>query len=289
MPQGIPALGFFLEYLLLPILALLCAVGLVLINQKKGLLTVRQLLLVVLLFGLPMALAGLAGLIDLAFVPWYYLCWQAGFLALGIFYVRRLDHLLAEDQRTQPLFVHLLTGFILLLGGYLFSLLFNFFSALNYGLWAATCLLPFYVPLLFVRAFEALLGIPNEIRKIWYYPRHAAEVMLEDADPYRLMILAVELQKRPGSGEPPVKVKARTPQDLPFGVWFQKFVDDYNYKFPDAPIQTANDNEEEYGWLFYYVRPSLFSLRHYIDADLSIAHNKLTERHLIVAKRVETH
>ena len=289
MPQGIPTLGFFLEYVLLPLLALLCAVGLVLVNQKKGLLTVRQLLLVVLLFGLPMALAGLAGLIDLAFMPWYYLGWQAGFLALGIFYVRQLDHLLGEDRRTQPLFVHLLTGLILLLGGYLFSLLFNYLSALNYGLWAATCLLPFYVPLLFVWAFEALLGIPNEIRKIWYYPRHAAEVMLEDADPYRLMILAVELQKRPGSGEPPVKVKARTPQDLPFGVWFQKFVDDYNYKFPDAPIQTVNDSEEEYGWLFYYVKPSLFSLRHYIDADLSIAHNKLTQRHLIVAKRVETH
>lgn len=289
MPQGIPTLGFFLDYLLLPILALLCAVALAFINHKKRLLTVRQLLLLVLVFGLLMALAGLAGLIALAFMPWYYLGWQAGFLALGIFYARQLDHLLAQDRRTQPLFVHLLTGLILLLGGYLFSLLFNYLSPLNYGLWAATCLLPFYLPLLFVRAFEALIGIPNEIRKIWYYPRHAAEVMLEDADPYRLMILAVELQKRPGSGEPPVKVKARTPQDLPFGVWFQKFVDDYNYKFPDAPIQTANDNEEEYGWLFYYVKPSLFSLRRYIDADLSIAHNKLTERHLIVAKRVETH
>lgn len=289
MPQGIPTLGFFLEYLLLPLLALLCAVGLFLINKKMGLLTGRQLLLLVLLFGLPMALAGLAGLIDLAFMPWYYLGWQAGFLALGILYVRQLDHLLREDRRTESAFVHLLTSLILLVGAYLFSLLFNYLSALNYGLWAATCLLPFYLPLLFVRAFEALLGIPNEIRKVWYYPRHAAEVMLEDADPYRLKILAVELHKRPGSGEPPVRVKARAPEDLPFGVWFQRFVDDYNYKFPDQPIRTADDNENEYGWLFYYVKPSLFSLRRYIDADLSIAHNKLTQRHLIVAKRVETH
>jgi hypothetical protein len=179
-----------------------------------------------------------------------------------------------------------LTGVILLLGSYLFSLLFNCFSTLHYGLWAATCVLPFYVPLLFVRAFEALVGIPNEIRKIWHYPRHAAEVVLDDVDPYRLMILAVELHKRPGSGEPPVKVKARTPSDLPFGVWFQKFIDDYNYKFPNEPIQTTNASEEEYGWLFYHVKPSLFSLRRYIDTDLSIARNKLTERDLIVAKRV---
>ncbi len=289
MLRGIPTLGFFLEYLLLPILALLWAVGLVVINRKKSLLSNKQLLLLVLVFGLPMALAGLVGRIYLIFMPWYYLVLQAGSLGLGVFYVRELDHLLREDRHRQPLFGHLLTGVILLLGGFLFSLLFNFFSSLRYGLWAATCLLPFYLPLLFVQAFEALVVIPNEIRKIWYYPRHADEVVLDDVDPYRLMILAVELQKNPGSGEPPVKVKARTPADLPFGVWFQKFIDDYNYKFPNEPIQTANASEEEYGWLFYYVKPSLFGLRRYIDADLSIANNKLTERCLIVAKRVEGH
>lgn len=287
MPQGIPTLGFFLEYLLLPILALLWAVGLVIINRKKGLLPVRQLLLVGLLFWLPMVLAGLMGLIGLAFMPWYYVGLQVGFLGLGILYVRQLDHLLRYDRHKQPLFVHLLTGVILLLGAYLFSLLFNRVGSLHYGLWAATCLLPFYLPLLFVQAFESLVVIPNEIRKVWHYPRHAAEVVLDDVDPYRLMILAVELQKRPGRGEPAVKVKARTPENLPFGVWFQKFIDDYNYKFPNEPIQTANASEEEYGWLFYYVKPSLFSLRRYIDADLSIAGNKLTERCLIVAKRVE--
>ncbi|MGI4743364.1 MAG: TssN family type VI secretion system protein [Janthinobacterium lividum] len=289
MLRGIPTLGFFLEYLLLPILALLWAVGLVVINRKKGLLSNKQLLLLVLIFGLPMALAGLVGRIYLIFMPWYYLVLQAGFLGLGIFYVRELDHLLREDRHRQPLFGHLLTGVIMLLGGYLFSLLFNFFSSLHYGLWAATCVLPFYLPLLFVQAFEALVVIPSEIRKIWHYPRHAAEVVLDDVDPYRLMILAVELQKSPGSGEPPVKVKARTPADLPFGVWFQKFIDDYNYKFPNEPIQTMNASEEEYGWLFYYVKPSLFGLRRYIDADQSIANNKLTERCLIVAKRVEGH
>lgn len=289
MPRGILTLGLFLEYLLLPLLALLLAVGLVFINQKKGLLSVRQLLLIGLLFGLPMVLAGLAGLLGLAFMPWGYLGLQVGSLVLGIFYVRQLDYLLRENRHRQPLFGHLLTGVILLLGGYLFSLLFNRCSlgSLHYGLWAATCVLPFYLPLLFVQAFEALVVIPNEIRKIWRYPRHASEVVLDDVDHYRLMILAVELQKRPGRGEPPVKVKARTPENLPFGVWFQKFIDDYNYKFPNEPIQTANASEEEYGWLFYYVKPSLFSLRRYIDADLSIAGNKLTERCLIVAKRVE--
>ncbi|RYY18688.1 MAG: hypothetical protein EOO36_07575 [Cytophagaceae bacterium] len=286
MPKGITG-SFFLEYLLLPILALLWAVGLVFINQKKRLLSGRQLLVLGLVFGLPMGLAGLFGLIDLAFMPWCYVALQVVALVMGIYYLREMDRLLGLDRRRQPLFVHLLTGVILLLGGYFFSLIFNALSTLHYGLWAATCVLPFYLPLLFARAFETLLLIPNQIRKVWHYPRHAPEVVLDDVDPYRLMILAVQLQKSPGSGEPPVKVKARTPQDLPFGVWFQKFIDDYNYKFPNEPIQTTNDHDVEYGWLFYAVKRSPVRLRRYIDADLSIAANKLTERSLVVAKRVE--
>lgn len=286
MSQGIPV-GFFLKYLLLPVLALIWTIGLVVINHKKRLLSVRQLLVLVLLFVLPMLLAGLFGLIDLAFMPWYYVGLQLVFLFLGILYVHELDQLLGEDRRGHPYFVHLLTGAILLWGSWLFSLLFNVFSTLHYGMWAVTCLLPFYIPLLFMQAFEALLAIPNEIRKVWHYPRNAHEVVLEEVDPYHLMILAVELHKRPGSGEPPVKIKARTPQDLPFGVWFQKFIDDYNFTFPHEPIQTTNANEVEYGWLFYCVKPSPFRLRRYIDTDLTIAGNKLNERSLVVAKRVE--
>ena len=286
MLKGITG-SIFLEYLLLPLLALLVVLGLVFINQKKRLLSVRQLLVLVLVFGLPLVLAGLFGLNDLAFMPWGYVALQVGALVLGIYYLREIDRLLGDDRRHQPLFTHLLTGLILLLGGYFFSLIFNALSTLHYGLWAATCVLPFYLPLLFARAFETLILIPNQIRKVWHYPRHAAEVVFDEVDPYRLMILTVQLQKSPGSGEQPVKVKARTPQDLPFGVWFQKFIDDYNYKFPNEPIQTTNADDAEYGWLFYAVKLSPVRLRRFIDADLSIAANKLTERSLVVAKRVE--
>lgn len=282
------SINFFLEYLLLPILILLVALGLFIVKQKKDLLAIRPLLLLLLVFGLPMMLAGFFGFIDLAFMPWYYLALQAIFLVLGMFYVRELDRLLGPDRREQPIFVHLLTALILLTGDYIFSLIFNLAGTMHYGLWAATCVLPFYVPVLFVRTFEALIAIPNKIEKVWYYPRHAAEVILDNADHYRLMILAVELYKNAGSSEPPIRVKARTPQDLPFGMWFQKFIDDYNYKFPHEPIQTANEEEVEYGWLFYYLKPSPFKLRRYIDTDLSIEDNNLTEHCLIVAKRVST-
>ncbi|OUJ74796.1 TssN family type VI secretion system protein [Hymenobacter crusticola] len=286
MPKTLPD-HFFLHYLLLPILALVVLVALVAINQKKGLLSGRQVVVMVLVFALPMALAGLFGLIYLWFIPWYYVLMQAIFFGIGVLYLRQLDKVLGEDRRTELPFTYLLTSLILLLGGYCFSLIFNLFSSLPYGLWAATCVLPFVVPLLFFQTFEALVAIPNEIRKVWHYPRPAPEVVLDDIDHFHLMILEVELRKRPGITEAPVKVKARAAQELPFGVWFQKFIDDYNYKFPHDPILTTTADATEYGWLFYYVRASPFRLRRYIDADLSIAHNYLNERCLIVAKRVE--
>ncbi len=276
----------FARDLLLPLLALVLASVMLFINRQKDLLSARQLLVMLLLFVLPMALMGLFGLNDLWFMPFYYVLVQLIALVGGQYYLRHLDFALGEDLRREPGFVAFLTVIILLLGGGLFQLVFNAFSELDYGLWAMTCLLPFVLPLLFARAYEALLAIPNEIRKVWYYPRNATEVQLENVDYYRLMILAVELRKQPGAEEPAIQVKARTTQDLPFGVWFQKFIDDYNYKFPQSPIQTDSDTGP-YGWLFYAVRPSFFRWRRYIDADLSIALNRLDERCVIVAKRVE--
>ncbi len=279
-------ISFFLLHLLLPLLVLVLAAVVLVINHQKSLLSTRQLVVVLLLFVVPMALLGLFGLTDLWFMPRCYVLVQVLAVGGGTYYLRHLDFALGEDLRREPGFVALLTTLVVLLSGCLFQLLFNALSELSYGLWAMTCLLPFGLPLLFERAYEALLAIPNEIRKVWHYPRNAPEVQLDNVDYYRLMILAVELRKQPGAAEPAIQVKARTTQDLPFGVWFQKFIDDYNYKFPQSPIQT-DGAEAPYGWLFYAVRPSFFRLRRYIDADLSIALNRLDEDCIIVAKRVE--
>jgi hypothetical protein len=280
--------SLFLHYLLLPVVALLLGVVLYLRNHRRHLLDFRHFA-GLLVFTVPMGLLGLLGLLDLWFMPFYYLLVLVLALLGGVYYLRQLGRALGEDQHHEQGFVYVLTAFVLTLGGALFCIVFTLCSELNYGLWATTCLLSFVVPLLFLRAYEAMLAIPSEIRQVWYYPLNSPEIELDHIDYYRLKILTVELHKRPGRGEPPIKIKARTPPELPFGQWFQKFIDDYNYKFPNSPIQVADDQLIPYGWLFYAVQPSLFrlQLRRYIDADLSIAHNRLDERYVIVAKRVE--
>jgi hypothetical protein len=283
-------------FLITYILVLLVVVGLFIatiwLNQKHALMRTKRLLLTVLVGALVLALPGGFGLIGLQFIPVYYIVVQGIGLLLGLLFLNRMLVDMGPSFTIKPAFTLLLTGSVLGFGILLFTPLFNYLSSLQYGsiqydLWAATSLLPFGLPMLFAYTFDALTKIPNEIYKLWYYPRHAEEINLEGVDYYRLMLLEVQVHKHPGRKEPPINVKARTAGDVPFGMWFQKFIDDYNYKFPNDPIQIFDDTAHEYGWLFYSIKPSLFRLRSYIDVEQTIAQNNLQENYLIVAKRVE--
>jgi hypothetical protein len=277
----------YLPYLLLFLAVVLVALMAGWLNRKREIMSERRLLVTILVSGLILAISGLFGRIDLHFIPYYYLLVQVLSLLLGIVFLRRMIIDMGPAFATQATFGVLTTLAIVGLGAVLFSLVFNYLSIIPYGLWASTSLLPFLIPVLFAHTFAALVKIPNEIFKLWYYPRYAEEVKLDASDYYRLMLLEVQIYKNPHRKEPPIKVKARTAGDIPFGLWFQKFVDDYNYKFPNDPIQTFDDTAHEYGWLFYYVKPSFFRLRFYIDFEQTILQNRLRENYLIVAKRVE--
>ncbi|GAB3726421.1 TssN family type VI secretion system protein [Spirosoma lituiforme] len=283
---------FLLSYIVVSLITLGLFIATIWLNRKLELMSNKRLILTVLLSGLLMALAGLFGLNGLQFIPVYYVVVQLVSLLCGILFLSRMIADMGPAFATRPTFVVLMTASVVGFGIVLFTPLFNYLSSLRYGLlqydlWASSSLLPFLLPVLFAYTFHSLVNVPNEIYKLWYYPRHAEEVTMEGVDYYRLMLLEVQIYKDPNRKEPPIKVKARTTGDVPFGTWFQKFVDDYNHKFPNDPIQTFDDTAHEYGWLFYSLKPSLFRLRSYIDFEQTIAQNNLRENYLIVAKRVE--
>ncbi|QJW91639.1 TssN family type VI secretion system protein [Spirosoma taeanense] len=288
----LPITSFLVSYLLLLLLTVGMLIATVWLNQKHTLMSTKRLLLIVLIGALILTVPGGFGLIGLQFIPIYYIIVQIISLLLGVVFLNRILTDMGPSFKIKPWFVLFLTGSVLGFGVLLFTPLFNYLSNIQYGstqydLWASTSLLPVCLPILFAYTFNAMTEVPNEIYKLWYYPRHSGATVMEDADYYRLMLLEVQVHKHPSQKEPPIKVKARTTGDLPFGLWFQKFIDDYNYKFPNDPIQIFDDTAHEYGWLFYSIKPSLFRLRSYIDFEQTIAQNKLQENSLIVAKRVE--
>jgi hypothetical protein len=70
-----------------------------------------------------------------------------------------------------------------------------------------------------------------------------------------------------------------------FGDWFYKFIEDYNLKFPKTPVKYMGEDFESFKWIFF-IKTSFFKKNIFIDPDLDIINNGITEKMTIYAKRV---
>src|ERR1700761_2127090 len=276
--------SIFLRYLLFPIVVVVAAAIMTIINKKNKVLTNRRLIVTMLLTGIALGLPGLLGFLDLQFMPWGYIICQLYFITIGILYVwlagKHYEEMLVQKKG----FFFICSFIAALLGIFLFKLGFDWLNDLDYGLWASTSVFVFLLPLLFWWGYLAYLNIPLEIYKTWEYPLHPEDIGMEHLDFNRLLVLELHLYKKIEDAEPLI-VKAKAPQNMNFGLWFQKFIDDYNLKFPNAPVQYKQNSQESYKWIFY-IKRSFFRQRHFIDPDLDITENRITEDFTIYAKRV---
>jgi hypothetical protein len=276
--------SFFIRYLLFPVIFVIATAIMTIINKKNKLLNNKKLILIVLITALILGIPGLLGFLDLQFMPWGYLICQLIYLAMGIIYVWLASIYYETELIEKKGFFFVCTLISCLLGIFLFKLGFDWLNDLQYGLWAATSLFVFLVPPIFWWAYIAYLNIPLEIFKVWQYPTIPADISMEHLDFNRLLVLELDLYKNTEDMEP-LKVKAKAPRNMNFGIWFQKFIDDYNLKFPNSPVQYKLDNGESFKWIFY-IKPSFFKQRIFVDPDLDIEENRITETYTIYAKRV---
>lgn len=274
---------FVSSYLLMPLLAIIFGFLAVLIAKKNKLLSSKKLIIYMLISAILLALPGFLGIFNYDFMPYLYITLQVIYLILGIYNIK-LTRSLFPDLEDKPFYVHFLLSFVVaFIGAAFFSLVFNIFNELEYGLWACTCIMIFMFPILFSETYKKYLSIPIGVYKIWKYSNK------EDLSPFemmnydKLMVIEIEIFKNI-TDKAPTKIKAKTPEDIPFGVWFQKFLHDYNIKFPSNPIEVG-DRDKEYGWVFYY-KQSFFHFRKYLDHDMTVSKNKIKEKYIIVAKRV---
>lgn len=274
----------FVSYILFPLIAAIMAAIMVVLNKKNRIMGNRQLVVVLLLTALVLGLPGLLGALKLDFMPWGYVLGQAAYLLLGILGVYLLSRHLPEALERRKGMLIFMGLIVALLGVYLYQLAFNWLNGLPYGWFAATSILMFFVPLVFWWAYMALISIPSEIYTVWYYPEHEPRLDMYDVDLDKLKVLEVQLFK--GASDPsPLKVKVKAPPDMSFGVWFKKFIDDYNLKFPRNGIQYSSAEGEPFGWIFYQ-KPSFFKRKRFLDPALTVEKNQVKERYSIFARRV---
>jgi hypothetical protein len=272
------------SFLLMPLLAILFTFIAYLISKKSKLFSNKRSIFYVLLVGLLLSVPGLLGFLDYEFMPYYYIALVILYLILGWANIGWLRMVVPDIRKDRSyvfeFFVHFV---IMLIGAGFFSMIFNFCNELQYGLWACTCVLPFIFPSLFYETYLKYMEIPLEIHKIWKFSANEDLSDFDYMDYNKLTVMELEFFKQV-QDKTPTKVKAKTPDNMPFGTWFHKFIVDYNLKFPLTPIE-LRDNEGEFGWIFY-VKRSFFLPRKYVDFELSVIQNKIKETYTIVAKRV---
>jgi hypothetical protein len=277
----------FIQYLLLPLLALLLVGWMVLVKKKNAALSHKKWMVYVLLGALVLALPGLGGLVGNAFSPYWYLFAQVFYLAMGVLHVNLLGSLLppAKERKTLVLPELLITLLCLVLGGWLFTLVFAWLSPFEGYAWAsASSVLAFPVPLVFYYCWLQFTAIPLDIYKVWTYDSYRETPDFEGLDFDQLMVVSVEFTKQPEHGER-FAVKAKAPADIALGDWFQRFIEDYNLKYTQSPVVVFDAEGEAYAWIFY-TKPSFLYRRRYLDFDATMAANRVNEQVNIICKRV---
>lgn len=278
---------FVLMYLLLPIIGVILGVVMFVIGKKNLLLNNKKLIYFVLASCVILALPALLGFIDYWFMPYVYILLQVVYLIVGWYYLAMLRWIEKEiDQK--PFYVEFLFVLVIMIvAAGIFSLVFNLCNELQYGLWACTCILPFIFPVLFRKVYHSFMEIPLEIYKIWSYDGQDQSVWDDtETDPESERIIVVELEIARLAADPvPLNIKAKASEDMPFGVWFKIFLNDYNIKSSATPI-TYSDYEHSYGWIFYRLS-SVLGRKKYIDPNLSFTQNKMRENQVIIAKRAK--
>ena len=291
------ALRFISSYLLMPLLAIVFGIIAFIMAKRSKLLQNRKLIFFILLVAVALSIPALLGFINYWFMPYIYLALQLFYLVLGSYNIRWLKYFMnktkggrlktekTNEKDTTSFYVYFFIQFFMMfVGAALFSLVFNLCNGLNYGLWACTCVLPFILPPIYWETYKKFLAIPPEIYKEWRYSENEDLSFFESMDYDRLLVMELELFKMVKDAEP-FKLKVKAPDNMPFGVWFQKCLYDYNIKFPQSPIQIQDENKAFYNWIFY-VKQSFFHPRKYIDYELTIDENKIKEKYTIIAKRI---
>lgn len=274
---------FVLMYLLLPLIGLLLGIVMFFIAKKNNLLQNKKAIIYFLLTCVVLAIPALLGFIDYAFMPAGYIFLSAVYLLLGYFNLQLLI-LFIPGINKKLYFIEFLCQLIpMFIGAALFSVLFNLCNELQYGIWASTSLLSFLLPSLFLKAYNTYIDIPLEIYTSWSYSTEAGEMEMEHFDSSRVIVVELELFKQVEDLKP-LNIKAKAAENAPFGVWFKMFIDHYNIKSPLQPI-ACSDSDHSYAWMFY-VNAFPFRKKH-IDPGLSFAENKIKEKNVIIAKRIQ--
>lgn len=275
-----------LQFLIYPLLGLLL-IGLGLFIAKKNqLLSNKRFVLYTLITLAILVLPALLGFLDYGFMPYGYIFLLVLYGILGSYNLSIMRWAFQGKKKRTYKYRHeaILTSFLLIVSMLFFAIIFNLCNDLKYGVWASTCLLPFIIVSIFIQTYRVFIGIPIPVYEIWQYENTPYPDAYFDSS--TLQVLQIEIYKQENEMEA-VKLSVKAPDEMEFGNWFRRMIDDYNLKSPQSPIDSYAA-EKDGGWIFY-IKPTFISPRRLIDFHETVKANRIRNKHVVVAKRVKEH
>lgn len=279
---------FFVQYLLAPLVALILMFLLKSFSKGKALLSVPKLLLFILVLVIILVIPSLLGAIKFEFV-WvglyisiiYYLIFGAFF---NLFKKGKLFKAIGLNG-VDALVVIAMT-IVMCLTIWIYYLIFDLISDLNYSAWTSTLCLWFLVPLLYSYSKKLFLKIPAPFYKSWVVESDLNDQEYWDnVDTFSLMQVTVKVKR--SADEPNYSsFSVKLPKDVTIGRWFNRFIEDQNIRFPNKAIEIENE-DQQYGWIFYTSRwLSIPIFTKMLDFDKDVKSNRVRNKSTLYVRRV---
>ena len=161
-----------------------------------------------------------------------------------------------------------------------FILVLNFVTKYPFSFQMYWALLSFIIPFLVVKTYHFAIAIPAAKVKKWFYPLFDKP---EDPRPGELanpVVMAFELPKTLND-ERMTSFRAKAPRNMPMGELFYHFINDYNEKNKNTPIEFTDLRGNPQGWVFYF-KPGWLGFMKYINPQLTVAENNIRENSIII-------
>ncbi|WKL47773.1 TssN family type VI secretion system protein [Flavobacterium pectinovorum] len=279
-------LPFFLKYLLAPFLILI--ITLIMSQFSSIKIKAKAAIIFILCFSLLAALPCLFAFFNNEFV-WFGLLFSVlWYLILGVGLLYFMDSALfqkIEIQNSAPAKVFLFL-IVAILSSWIYYLVFNYIAISSYAHISMLNILWLFAPIFFQESKKKYLQIPESFYEYWRVGKERKDIEYWDnIDKFRLMQVSIHIKKKSNS-EFFSKFDVKIAQDVNLGNWFDKFIEDQNYRFPNDAIESSAEHEDK-GWTFYTAKYFSFPLFiRNLSPYQTISEGKLKNKQTIFAKRV---
>jgi hypothetical protein len=281
-------LAFFLRYLLAPIIVLIALLVMNNLSKAKGVLKMKKLIIFVLITSLILALPSLLGMLRYEFIWGGLIITIACYLLFsGLFnwFVKSKTYK-AIGLGDNKWHIVLALFIAVVLASWIYYLVFSWLSKLNYSLWAMFNILWFFIPVFYRFSKNSFLKIPTPFYKLWTVDiEKNNDEYWNSVDTFQLMQVTVKI-KRSLRSRQYSSFSVKLPEEVSLGVWFNRFIEDQNIRFPNSIIETEEEGEQ-FGWIFYtnkWLPIPLFTRMLDFDGDVKL--NKLKNKATIYIRRV---